>query len=626
MELKPSLFQGIVQRTSVPVVVLDDKLRVVLFNSGMEKLTGYSATEVKGKSYLQRFIPIEQKSDLMEVFEKILSGEVVPHTNPILTREHARKHIRWEGMPLREEGLTLIVEIGKDLTEQVLVQQKLNASEKVLSSLVESIPNMVYRCYPDPNQTFIFAKWAEKITGYSAEELTQKAMPSHIALIHPDDIQRVKSKMESSIADGSSYWVEYRLINKDGSSRQVLDTGTGVRDDSGSLIEINGVIMDRTEHTKLENRYRYLVHVVMDSPNPIFGLDDKMRIKVWNGAATDVLGYQEPMVRGKHISTLFSDQEAQKVQAAIDKVKELGSIEPFEATFIDANGREKELMLSAGAIKDDEGGLMGIGIVGRDTTPQKMLEHEKGELERQLLQVAMLPTTTELASDIAHELNNPISTIMEHALLLKEDTPKDSKQGVLIEDILSETTSISSIVKRLVEFSQEQYEPFESVCLDEVINGALKLIEQQLKSCSLHVNTKFQEGLPPVYANKNQLQQMLVQLLLAFTEMLDASHESTPDNLIEITIKTTNEGEYVVLHIEDEKIGILLKELEKVFAPHLSRKITESTDGGHSVSYEGFTNNSGYLKVESKEGEYTRVKLMLPARTQFRIQKVSESV
>jgi len=617
--MEPSFFQKIAEEASTPVVIADDTLKIVFFNSGMEQLTGYPAREVVGKNYPELLIPPESRGALKQAFEEALSSEGVFHTSPVITSESVIKYVEWEIMPLKAKEGTLIVKIGRELTEHMVARQRLEASKRALSSLVESIPSMVYRCYPDPNQTFIFVnRWAERLTGYTPEELMRGLKPSHIDLMHPSDVKETKEAIERAIAEGHGYQLEYRLVSRDGTIKEVLDAGIGVRDDEGSLMEISGVIMDISEYKALEAQYIYLSHMIMDSPNPVIGLDDKMRIVLWNGAAAKLLGYQEQRIRGEHVSMLFSEEEARRVQSVLDRVRELGNAEHLKARFSDAKGGESELQFSVMAIKDG-GKLMGIGMVGRDLSTLKGVEHEKTELEGVLLRAAKLPTLTELASGIAQEVSTPLSTITRCAHLLMKSLSETDEQKENIEQILKETAYISRIVRGLVEFSQEQYEPFESVCLDEVVSGALKTAEQRLKGCSVHVSTSLQDDLPPVYANRGQLKQMLLKLLYTITDVLEAE-TSKAEKLIKITIETTKEGEYVVLHIENMAAGIPIEDIEEVLVPRLVRKIAKRSEAGHLVGYGVLINNGGYLKVEGVEGRFTRVKLMLPARAQFKIQ------
>ena len=167
MKMEPSFFQKIAEEASTPVVIADDTLKIVFFNSGMEQLTGYPAREVVGKNYPELLIPPESRGALKQAFEEALSGEGVLRTSPVITSESVIKYVEWEIMPLKAKEGTLIVKIGRELTEHMVARQRLEASKRALSSLVESIPSMVYRCYPDPNQTFIFVnRWAERLTGY----------------------------------------------------------------------------------------------------------------------------------------------------------------------------------------------------------------------------------------------------------------------------------------------------------------------------------------------------------------------------------------------------------------------------------------------------------------------------
>lgn len=559
MELGLSFFKELVERMDTPIVALDEEARVILFNRGMENLTGYSASEMMERNYLELFIPYRERDALRELFKRVLRGEETSHINTMLTRHRGRRRIEWHSIPM---GKGIMVGIGKDVTEDVLARERLSASEKVLSSLVESIPGMVYRCYPNTLQTFILVSgWAEKITGYTPEELTQSAEPSHLSLVHPKDVERVRLEMERSIAKGRVYWLEYRLLGKDGTQRDVLDTGTGVWNDDNSLIELNGVIMDRSEHAQLKQRHRFLEQMVMSSPLPMIGLDAELRVVVWNRAASTLFGHE---MEGEPISALFSERDAKRVEAAAERAKELGGVEPFEVCYTNAHGKSRRITVSAEAIRDVDGEFMGIRIVA--TEPMSL---EGGTRHVKVGMSARCP-------------------------------PKD--------------TDGAEGTKNAVELSGRQH-AFESVSVEEVIDEALELVGCLIRDSCIHVSVRSRPMMPVVYANKNQLKRALVSLLTNCMHSLNAMYpEPSANKSIELELVTTKDETYVVTHIDVHGVGIPRETLDEMFEPLLMVAGSHVCDGA-------LLRNGGYIKAEIDEGAYTRIKLILPSAKSDGVQK-----
>lgn len=503
MEL--GFFKDLVERMDTPIVGLDEGARVILVNRSMEKLTGYSASEMMGKDYLELFIPQGERDALRGLFKRVLMrGEGASHTTTVITRERTRKHLEWHTTPM---GNGIMVSIGRDITEETLARERLSASEKVLTSLVESIPGMVYRCYPNALQTFIFvSRWAEKITGYTSEELTQSAEPSHLSLVHIKDAERVREEIACSIAKRRAYWAEYTLVGKNGVQRDVLDTGVGVWNDDNSLIEINGVIMDRSEHVRLEQHHRYLEQMVMGAPFPMIGLDAELKVVVWNKAASTLFGHE---MMEKSIITLFSEQDAKKIEATVERAKELGGVEPFEVHYTDAHGESKRLTLSAEVIRGVLGEFIGIGIVATESVPK----------------------------EITRNLNTTTST--KHA-------PKDG-----------------------TELSEER-QALERVSAEDVVAEALELVGCMMKDSCIHVSVHSRPMMPAVYVNKNQLKRALVALLTSCMHSLNTMHPEPSEHVsIELELETTKDETYVVMHIDVDGIKISRESLDEIFEPLL---------------------------------------------------------
>ena len=176
---------------------------------------------------------------------------------------HARGRVfEWtpEGEPLLMYGT------HADITAEVEAQQALLASRDQYASLVANMPGVTYRCLPDKYWTMLYiSKQVDSVSGYSAEELIQNAGISYADLIHPDDADAVEEAVHQAIANQQGWYVEYRILHKQGGWRWVEERGRPVQGDGEHPLLLEGFLVDVTrEHQarqQLERHHNALVEL-----------------------------------------------------------------------------------------------------------------------------------------------------------------------------------------------------------------------------------------------------------------------------------------------------------------------------------------------------------------------------
>ena len=155
--------------------------------------------------------------------------------------------------PLTVKGETLLYSIIHDITDRVQAQELLTESERRLSTLMANLPGMAYRCLNDEFWTMKFVSdGCFDLTGFPPDHLLENHRTNYAELIHPDDRQMVRDKIQSSLERRSQFNLTYRIHTASGKEKWVLEIGQGVFSDTGDLLAIEGFITDITERIKAE--------------------------------------------------------------------------------------------------------------------------------------------------------------------------------------------------------------------------------------------------------------------------------------------------------------------------------------------------------------------------------------
>ena len=255
-------------------------------------------------------------------------------------------------------------------------------------------------------------------------------------------------------------------------------------------------------------------------------------------------------------------------------------------------------------------GEMGILCRTIDQMAESMEQHEKEiqeNAQRQIIQSEKLSSVGRLAAGIAHDLNNPLTGVLTFAHFLKEKRVNDEKDTEDINVIIRETTKMREIIRGLLDFARQSPSNKELTNINEIIQGLLKLIKGQKEFRNVQIIESYDEKLPELLADKNQLQQVFLNLLL------NAGESITGKGVI--TIETSTTGQTLQVAISDSGCGIKDKDMDKIFDPFFTTKPVDKGPGlGLSVSYSIIEQHCGLIQCESKVDEGTTFNILFPLK------------
>ena len=237
---------------------------------------------------------------------------------------------------------------------------------------------------------------------------------------------------------------------------------------------------------------------------------------------------------------------------------------------------------------------------------------ERMELESQLSQAEKLSSIGLLAAGVAHEVNTPLAVISSYAQMASKQINGDAKLGPLLEKITRQTFRASEIVNNLLNFSRTSATEFNAIDLNKIITETLTLLEHQLKTSRVKVETELYPGLPLIHGNAGKLQQVFLNLFLNAKDAM-AGKGGT------LHISTAN-GDSVQVNISDSGAGIEPEHINRIYDPFFTTKNVpregqaRGTGLGLSVTYGIIQEHAGKIRVDSQPGQGTTFHLEFPMR------------
>ncbi len=618
---------------NIAIIATDRKGKIIVFNKGAENLLGYKAHEVIGIQtplIFHLFSELDARAEALiaEFHEDVQGVDIFFHYANLGWHEPLEwTYVRKDGSrfpatvsinPLKDPDglLNGILCIASDITEKRRSEQALRESERNYRLLINNIPNIVFKGYPDGSIDF-FDNKIEALTGYPKELFLNRQL-KWTDLILPEDQEVAKIVFKEALRGDRQYIREYRLRKKNGDIVWLQASSQIILDTKGEIDFISGAFLDITERRTAvaalhdsEEKYRSLFD---SGPNPIFVIDPRsLKILDVNPAAIETYGYTKEELLGR----LFS--ELGEFEARGLDLESTASANWAEACFIDQKARHRKkdgkpfyLRIKACPIK--YGDRNAIIVAATDIT-------EAIERDAELFQSSKMKTLGEMSAGIAHELTQPLNAIKIGNDYLKRmiDQGKTITAREL-EHVASAVTAqvlrASEIINRLREFGRRPDFKKEPVLLNTVIANVMQIIGHQLVLNNIRVVYDLDEKLPYILANHNRLEQVVFNLVSNARDAIEqvpARENGTGNH--HIKVQTFKRGDQVVCAIEDTGIGISDDVGDKIFEPFFTTKEVGKGMGlGLAISYGIVRSYGGTILVKGREGQGARFELQFTAQ------------
>ncbi|WP_049926298.1 PAS domain S-box protein [Halopiger goleimassiliensis] len=311
------------------------------------------------------------QDDVREWTERAAAGEYVTFTADLTRPDGEEYTLEGAFRPVTNDAgeVTSVIVSDRDVTER-------EEHERQLSTLMDNVPGMVYRCRNERGWPMEFVSEAcEDLTGYDPGALERGDVGWGEDVMVQEDRQKLWETVQQETDDSDTFSETYRIETADGERRWVRDYGRGVFDDDGSLVAVEGIISDVTERKRLESeleaserRYRTLVD---NFPNGAVALvDEDLTYRTVGGSPTDTAGATVDEVEGQSVSEAVPSPLAEKLVPRYEAALE-GESSAFEATI---DGRVFEFRIVP--VRDDEGDPFAALGMSQDVTERHEYERE----------------------------------------------------------------------------------------------------------------------------------------------------------------------------------------------------------------------------------------------------------
>jgi PAS domain S-box-containing protein len=422
--------------------------------------------------------------------------------------------------------------------------------------------------------------------------------------------------------------MEIQMIRKDG-----VDIWTEIQNsfflsDGGRIAGIIGVARDITKRKEYEqaleeseSKYRNILESIDEG---YYEVDLAGNFTFVNRAVCEILGYAKEELIGLNHRDYTSSEISEKLFKMFNSVFRSGKPKRImDYEIIKKDGDVRILELSTALIRDDSGKALGFRGIARDVTKRKQAEKEKEKLENQLMQAEKMKAIGTLAGGVAHDLNNILSGIVSYPELLLLDLAPDSPMAEPIKIIQESGKKAAAIVQDLLTLARRGVSVAEIVNLNDVISEYLLSPEHE-RLLHFHPSIEIESRLDPSLLNllgsPHHLSKTVMNLVSNAAEAMPAGGSilvETGNRYIDHPIsgyETIEEGDYCVLSVSDNGIGIPPGELSKIFEPFFTKKVMgrSGTGLGMAVVWGTVKDHKGYITVDSTLNKGTVFKLYFP--------------
>jgi PAS domain S-box-containing protein len=368
-------------------------------------------------------------------------------------------------------------------------------------------------------------------------------------------------------------------------------------------------------HTERDARLRLLTAQI---PAIVWSTDLDLRFTSGTGAALGALGLRPDALQGVSLWDYFQTRDPAEPQIAAHLAALRGESVGFRA-----NWASRVFEAFVEPLRDAAGAIIGTLGIALDVTERERAEGERTLLQAKLRHQQRLEAVGTLASGVAHEINNPVQSIMNYAQLIRRRAGSPEVETYAAE-ILHEAQRVAAIVNNLRSFTRQEGEPYTAVGLAEIVENTLALIEVMLRREGIELRVDVPASAPVVRCHPQQIQQLLMNLITNARDALDERYpapvhpsQAAPAGRKVISIASSLvRDDMARLTVEDCGTGIAPELLDKIFDPFYTTKSERPGAGlGLSLSLAIAREHGGALTVESELGSYTRVHLDLPCVT-----------
>lgn len=591
---------------------------------GERNLLGKSIREALPELAGQGFIEL---LDQVYAADNPIAGTAEPMTlkrGPAAVAEE--RFIDFVCQPVRDEhGKAIAIFLqGADVTDRVVAEQAMHASEARFRTFAQVMPNQVWAAQSNGELNW-FNERVYDFSGVGPEALLVDAWSG---VLHEEDLPLALARWRESVHTGMIYECEFRIRRADGVYRWHIARALPIRDQSGAItswIGTNTDIEDQKSAARaLERLNKTLEQQVIDSVHDrdrmwrlstdiMLVADFKSIIVAVNPAWTQLLGWEEKDLLGRSFMELVHPADQAATLAEVNDLS--GGIRTFK--FVNRYKRRDGgyVVLAWTAVPDAQF----IHAVGRDITADREAAEALRRTELALQQSQKLETIGKLTGGVAHDFNNLLQVISGNLQLLSADMAGNERAERRLANALGGVNRGAKLASQLLAFGRRQALEPKSLKIGRLILGMEDMLRRSLGE-AIEIETVVSAGLWNTFADPTQIENAILNLAINARDAMDGTGKLTIEvnnaSLDDDYARSHTEvapGQYVMLGVTDTGCGMTPEVLAQAYEPFFSTKPEGKGSGlGLSMVYGFVKQSGGHLKLYSEPGQGTTVKLYVP--------------
>ncbi len=595
------------------VVMTDARGRIIHWSLGCQQLYGWTEAEALGENLymlLRAQCPTWNSSYALpdadgaqELIEQRKDGSQL----------HVIERLLRSATPTRG---AIVVHSILDISERVSALRALRASEERLAQATAAHELGIFD-WDVGSDHINWSPGTEQRLGLPLGSMS--SFESWKQLIEPEDLESLRTTVIEAVAERAErFSFRYRLTGCKGTERTLEGSARCFYNAAGELIRVVGAALDITERDEheaaLRRREAQLRTVLETVPDAMIVLSGDGSILQFSAAAEELWGYRASEVVGRDFTILIPDEEVETDQEVLHRFVQTGDGlvgEVLVGTAQTADGRRFPAEMRAGAARSD--GHLLITVFVRDLTERVATEQRLSELNNEIAHVSRQSAMSEMAADLAHELNQPLSAtanFLAAARMLIER----GEGGPRVTDLLrmgsEQTQRAGEIIRRLRAFVARGEVEMRVESVERTVRDAVELVLVGTGHFNLRVSFHLDPAARFILADRIQVQQVLVNLLRNAVQALKLvepddrqitiTSEKLPDQMIAITV--TDSGPGLPEHV-----------LETLFSRFSTTKGGAGGMGiGLSISKRIIEGHGGMLSAENAPGGGASFRFTLP--------------
>jgi two-component system, LuxR family, sensor kinase FixL len=458
--------------------------------------------------------------------------------------------------------------VSMDVTAQKLAQEALRESEARFRSMANTAPVMIWMSGTDKLCTFFNKGWLD-FTGRPLEEELGNGWAEGV---HIEDFDGCLKVYLNSFNARQPFTMEYRLRRSDGEYRWVLDNGAPRFASDDTFLGFIGSCIDITERRQAQERFRLVVEA---SPNGIVLFNAQGDIVLVNARAEKLFGYERQELIGQNVDLVMPERfrgESLSHRAGFHAATAAQAVGAgLELSARHKDGTEFPVEIGSSLIEGPEGTLVLSVIV--DVSVRKQAEAEARQHREELAHLSRVAIMGEMAGSLAHELNQPLTGIVNNASAGRRFIAKGRadfpKLDSLFEAVVADGRRAGEIIRGIRSMVRKGEVVRDAVNLNDVIASVLQFVRSDALGRQCALISEPDPRLPLVEGDQVQLQQVLLNLVVNAIEAMD----ETPVADRRVIVRSEcDSGGRARVSVRDFGIGLPVEEPQRIFERFFSTK------------------------------------------------------